>query len=247
MRALRAMTRVEALLFLRNPTAVFMALLLPTLLLALQAFVIPGTLAPLPGGGGLRAIDYFVPVAIAVAVTSVSITNYPAAIGAYRETGVLRRLGVTPVGPHRVLLANWMVSVVALAIAILIALMFARIGFHLTLPVRPGLAIAIVAGGVIAMMALGSLIAAVASSAQIAYGIGLLVFMGCIFTAGMWTPGPLMPDGLRIVSSVTPLGATTQALTAAWYGGELSPLTFVVMLVWAVPAALLALRVFRWV
>ena len=39
----------------------------------------------------------------------------------------------------------------------------------------------------------------------------------------------------------------TAGLTAAWYGGERSPLTFVVMLVWAVPAALLALRVFRWV
>lgn len=247
MRALGALTRVEALLFLRNPTAVFMALLLPALLLSLQAFVIPGTLTPIPGAEGLRAIDFFVPVAVAVALTSVAITNYPSAIGAYRESGVLRRLGVTPVGAHRILFAQWAVSMVTLALAILVALVLARVGFRAALPEQPAMAILVVVVGAVAMMAIGSVIAAVAASAQIAYGLGLLVFMACIFTAGTWTPGPLMPDGVRSLSAASPLGAMTQALTAAWYGGEVSPMAFVVMGLWAVPAALLALKVFRWV
>lgn len=246
MRALGAMTRVEALLFLRNPTAVFMALLLPSLLLALQAFVIPGTLTPIPDAGGLRAIDFFVPVAVAVALTSVAITNYPSAIGAYRESGVLRRLGVTPVGAPRVLVAQWAVSLVTLALAIIVALMLARVAFRALLPAQPGMAVLVVVVGAIAMMAIGSVIAAVAASAQIAYGLGLLVFMACIFTAGMWTPGPLMSDAVRSISAASPLGAMTQALTQAWYGGEVSPLAFVVMLAWAVPAGLLALKVFKW-
>lgn len=247
MRALGAMTRVEALLFLRNPTAVFMALLLPSLLLALQAFVIPGTLTPIPGADGLRSIDFFVPVAVAVAMTSVAITNYPSAIGAYRESGVLRRLGVTPVGAHRVLVAQWVVSIVTLALAILVALMLARVGFRAVLPEQPGMAALVMVVGAVAIMAIGSVIAAIAASAQIAYGLGMLVFMACIFTAGMWTPGPLMPDAIRTVSAASPLGAMTQALTAAWYGGEVSPMAFVVMLLWAVPAGFLALKVFKWV
>jgi hypothetical protein len=53
--------------------------------------------------------------------------------------------------------------------------------------------------------------------------------------------------GLAGAEARAPLGAMTQSLTAAWYGGEVSPLAWVVMFAWAIPTALLALRVFRWV
>lgn len=250
MRALTALTRVETLLFLRNPTSVFMALLLPTLLLLLQAYVIPGTMEPLAGTGGaaaaLRPIDFFVPVSIAVAMASVAITNYPSSIGAYREAGVLRRLNVTPVGSHRVLFAQWLVSGLSLVVAIVVALVLARFAFGTALPQNIGAAVLVVVVGIIAMMAVGSLIAAVAASAQVAYGLGLLVFMVSLFTAGMWTPGPLMPDGIRTVSAFTPLGAMTQALTDAWFAGTVSITPFLVMILWALPAGALAIRIFKW-
>ncbi|MCR2783526.1 MULTISPECIES: ABC transporter permease [unclassified Microbacterium] len=180
MRVLSALTRVEALMFLRNPMSVFMALLLPSLLLMLQAFVIPGTLEPIGGGGALeefRPIDFFVPVSAAVAIASVAITNYPAAVGAYREAGVLRRLGVTPVGAHRVLLAQWAVSGVTLGAALVIAFALAALTFGAVPPANPVLAVLVIVSGAIAMMAVGSVIAAVAGSAQIAYGLGFLVFI----------------------------------------------------------------------
>jgi ABC-2 type transport system ATP-binding protein len=112
-----ALTKIEALLFLRNPTSMFMALLLPTGILLLQGTVIPGTRDPVSGNPELRVIDLFLPVAIAIALTSVAITNYPSTIGAYRESGVLRRLGVTPIGPARVLIAQWVISGASFIIA----------------------------------------------------------------------------------------------------------------------------------
>ncbi|TXK14820.1 ABC transporter permease [Microbacterium wangchenii] len=250
MHATRALTKVEFLLFLRNPTSVFMALLLPSLLLLLQAYVIPGTMDPIgpssPSAPAWRAIDFFVPIAAAVAVTSVAITNYPSAIGAYRESGVLRRLGTTPVGAHRVLLAQWLVSAATLAVSILIALLLARFAFEAVAPRNPALAAASILMGTVTMMAVGSVIAAVAASAQIAYGMGLLIFMACLFTAGMWTPGPLMPEAIRAVSSFTPVGAMTQALTDAWYAGTGTWGPFLVMAVWAAAGGTLALRIFKW-
>lgn len=250
MRAFAAMTKVEFLLFARNPTSVFMALLLPSLLLLMQAFVIPGTMQPLDGPDStnptLRPIDFFVPVSVAVALASVAITNYPSSIGAYRETGVLRRLGVTPVGAPRVLLAQWVISAFVLGLSVLIAGIVSRLAFNAVPPKNLGLVVLVVAVGMITMMAVGSLIAAVAASAQVAYGLGLLVFMVSMFTAGMWTPGPLMPDGIRAISSATPMGAMTQALTSSWYEGAASLGPFFVMLLWAVPAGLLSLRIFRW-
>ncbi len=250
MRALGALTQAEAKLYLRNPVSIFMALVLPSAILLLQGFVIPGTRTPMGGTdpvyADLRPIDLLVPLAIAVALSSVAVTNYPSAIGGYRETGVLRRLGVTPVGAHRILFSQWIVSAVSLAVAVALAIVLARLAFGSLMPASIPLVLLVLVFGTAAMMAVGSLIAAVAGTAQTAYGIGFLVFMTCMFTAGLWTPGPLMPEGVRQVASLTPLGAMTQALTAAWYGGPLTAAPFLVMAGWTVPCSLLAAKVFRW-
>ncbi|QEW04330.1 hypothetical protein [Microbacterium lushaniae] len=77
-------------------------------------------------------------------------------------------------------------------------------------------------------------------------GLGLLVVMACMFTLGMWTPGPLMPEPIRVVSALTPMGAITQALTGAWYSGSGSLTPFLVMALWALITAVGAVKVFRW-
>lgn len=245
MRAMTALVRMEGLLFLRNPVGVFMALLLPVLLLLLQGFVIPGTLEPLTADG-LRMIDFYVPVAITIATTSVAVTNYPSAVAGYRETGVLRRLGVTPVGAHRILFSQWIVSAGSLGVSIVLAFLVAGLAFGTVPPAQPVAAAVITAAGALAMMALGSLIAAVAGSAQAAYGMGFLIFMASMLTAGMWSPGPLMSEGLAAVSSFTPLGAMAQALTGAWFEGTAQWTALGVLAAWTVPCALLSARIFRW-
>ena len=238
------------MLYLRNPVSIFMALVLPSAILLLQGFIIPGTRVPLGGDdpvyAGLRPIDLLVPLAIAVALSSVAVTNYPSAIGGYRETGVLRRLGATPVGAHRILFSQWIVSAVSLAAAVFLAVLLARIAFGSLMPESLLLVVLVLVFGVAAMMAVGSLIAAVSGTAQSAYGIGFLVFMLCMFTAGLWTPGPMMPEGIRQVASFTPLGAMTRALTSAWYAGSVTAAPFLVMLGWTVPCSLLAAKAFRW-
>lgn len=247
MRGLKALAKVELLLFLRNPSGVFMALLLPSLLLLLQGFVIPGGQDVVESGaGGLRAIDFLMPVSIAVAVTSVAVTNYPASIGAHREAGVLRRLDTTPVGARRVLLAQWVASGASLAAAILVCGLLSWIVLDAVPPRNGVLLAAAILAGAVSMMALGSVIAAIAPSAQAAYGLGLLVFIASLFTAGIWTPGPLMPEGVRVISAMTPIGAMTQAMAGAWFDGGTSIAPFLVMAAWAAATGLLAVKLFRW-
>lgn len=95
--------------FIRNPTALSMALALPSGLLLMQAYVIPGTRQPIDSTGK-SAMDYFVVVALVVATTSVTITNYPSSIASHRELGVLRCLDATPAGAVRLLLAQWIIT-----------------------------------------------------------------------------------------------------------------------------------------
>lgn len=250
MSALTALIRSEATLLVRNPTAVFMAVLFPTALLLLQGLVIPGTDEAIggkdPAFASLSAIDLFVPVALTVSLGSVALTNFPSAIGGYREKGVLRRLATTPVGPQRVLIAQVVISGISLVVGAAIAVIAAVLILHAQPPRSPLAVIGIFALAAVQMLSLGSLIAARASSAQNANGIGMLIFFACLFTAGVWTPGPMMPDPLRQFSGFTPLGAASQSLTAAWYGHPLSPAPFAVMTMWSLLLLVLAARTFRW-
>lgn len=250
MSALAALTRSEATLLLRNPTAIFMALLFPAALLLMQGLVIPGTDSLIGGDdpvfAHLRTIDLFVPIALTVALGSVSLTNFPSAIGGYREKGILRRLATTPVGPHRVLFAQVIISASSLVAGAIIAVLAAMALLRAQAPQSVLLVVGIFALAAVEMLALGSLIAARASSAQNANGIGMLVFVASLFTAGVWTPGPMMAESLRQMSGVTPLGAASQALTAGWYGQPVPVLAIVAMVLWAALLIFLAVRTFRW-
>jgi len=245
MRALRALVWAEWLQFLRNPTTLFMALLLPAGLLLMQAYLIPGTRQPI-AGTDMTAMDYFIVVALVVAATSIAITNYPSSVAGHRETGLLRRLDATPAGAFRILLAQWVITLLSLAGSALVTLAVAAFTFGLTPPRHPLAAAFVFAFGAVAMMAIGSIIAATAATAQIAYGSGVLIFMCCLFLAGVWTPGPLMPETVRHVAAFTPPGAMAQALQASWYGGELSLAPLVICAAWTAMIGWIATRIFRW-
>lgn len=251
MNVLAKLTRTEGMLLLRNPTGLFMALGFPAILLLVYGFVIPGTRLPIPDNedplyAGLRMIDLIVPVSLTVVIGSVALTNLPAAIGAYRDQGVLRRLGTTPVGPHRLLAAQLIINLVSLVAGALVAMVAAGVALGARLPHSPLLVVIsfILSAG--ALLALGGLIAARAKDAQRANGIGMLIFTASLFTAGLWTPGPLMAEPLRLISSLTPLGAASQAISAGWYGGPTPFRQLAVLLAWTVPLILIAGRTFRW-
>lgn len=251
MNALNTLTRVEATLLLRNPNALFMALAFPSALLLVQGFVIPGTREPVTGISdplfeGLRVIDLFVPVALTVVLGSVALTNFPSAMGGYRELGVLRRLGSTPVGPHRVLGAQLIISAVSLLAGAAAAAGVAMVFLGAQAPRSVPLVVLAFCMAAVAMMSLGAIVAARASSAQNANGIGMLIFIASLFSAGVWTPGPLMNETLRQIAGFTPLGAASQALSAAWYGQPFPWNQLAVLIAWIVPCAFLAYRMFRW-
>lgn len=251
MSALHTLTHTEARLLLRNPNALFMGLAFPAVLLLAQGFVIPGTREPVTGVDdplfeGLRVIDLFVPIALTVALGSVALTNFPTAMSGYREQGVLRRLGSTPVGPHRVLASQLIVSTVSLVGGAFIAGGAAMLLLGAHGPQSVLLVMVTFCLSALAMLSLGSVIAARASSAQSANGIGMLVFIASLFAAGVWTPGPLMSEPLRQIAGLTPLGAASQSLSAAWYGQPFPVVQLLVLIAWTIPCAFVAYRTFRW-
>jgi ABC-2 type transport system permease protein len=249
-RAWRTLTSTEGRLFLRDPGSVFFALVFPTVLLVGVGFAIPGMREAMTGvpepWAGLRPVDVYVPVALAAAIASPALTTLPVALATYRQQGVFRRLATTPMRPHAVLTAHVVINVAALTLAALLALIVAAAVFGTPGPVQVGTALLAFGLGAAAMFGVGLLVAARARKGATASSMGMLLYFPLLFLAGMWTPGPVMPDAVADVAAFTPLGAAAQALTAAWFTGSFPALQLVVLAAWVVLLHPLAARLFRW-
>lgn len=244
--AVARLTIVESKLFLRDTMSLVMGVAFPAVLLLLLGFAIPGFREVAEDLDGLRPIDIYLPIVLAMAVCMTSVSVLPTYMATYRERGVLRRLATTPVGPIKLLGAQLVVNGVATLVALVLAVVVGTAALGVDLPQQVlGFLIALVLGTA-AMFAIGLLIAAVAPSAKTATGIGMLVYFPMLFFAGVWTPGPAMPDGLRRVSDFTPLGAASQAMQDSWSGTFPSALHLAVMMGYVLVAGALAARLFRW-
>jgi ABC-2 type transport system permease protein len=245
MPALRKLTLVELKLFLRDPMAAFFALAFPPLLVVILGSV-PAFREPSNDLGGLRVIDLYIPIVMALALAMPALNGLPTYLATYRERGILRRLATTPVGAGRMVVAQMALNVAVVVVigAAVLAIGAAAYGTHM--PRNPaGFAIAFVLAAA-AMFGLGMLVAALASSGRMATAIGMILFYPLNFFAGLWLPREAMPALLRRIGDFTPLGAGVQSLQDSMRGAWPHPLHLAVMAAIAMIASLAAARWFRW-
>lgn len=219
-RGFAALLRGETLVTIRDTAGLLIPVALPMLLLVSNSFA-PGIREQLRPGGP-RVFDvYVVPPILAIVVALIALVNMPSFIATYRKTGVLKTLAVSPIRPSAVLLAQIVVSAIQLLIGVALMLTVAATGFGLQAPVNLLGAILAFGAGVLAMYALGMLIAAVAPSPNAALAIGMVVFLGSGAIGGMFGSTDNYPDALATIGSVLPFGAFVQLLQAAWLGDPL--------------------------
>ncbi|BCJ74641.1 transport permease protein [Catellatospora sp. IY07-71] len=246
MSALSRLTGTEARLFLREPVGAFFALAFPAVLVVVLGNAIPAFSEPSADFDGERPINLYLPVVLALAIGTVTMTSLLGVLAQYRERGVLRRLATTPVKPSALIGAQLGVNVAALLVGSALMMIAAVIAFGSRGPDnRPALLVAFLLGAA-AMTGVALLIAAVAPNARASAGIGTLVYFPMLFFAGVWTPGPMMPDTAQRIADFTPLGAASQAMQAAWSGDWPQPLHLAVTAAYALITCALATRLFRW-
>lgn len=236
----------EAKLFLREPSGPIFAILLPlALLLGLGS--IPGFREASPELGGQRVIDTQLPgMMVILSVVTMALTALPATLVTYRESGVLRRMSTTPVGPARLLVAqvvnNLGVAVAATALLIFLGNLFLGVAVPHAFLAFTGVFLL----GAASMFGLGLLIASVAPSAKSAPGIGSLLMFPLLFVTGMWIPRELLPDLVRQIGDFLPMAPFGQALRDTWAGHAPQPLHLAVMAATVLVTGVLATRLFRW-
>jgi ABC-2 type transport system permease protein len=240
MSALTKITTVEAKLYLRDPTATILVLGLPVGLL-----VVFGSIGL--GEGDETVSPGFLPsMSLGLALAMLGLSILPTVLATYREKGVLRRMQATPVHPIKLLLAQLVVNLGAAVVSAVLVVVIGALFFDIAWPPEPlafVVAFLLSAG---ALMSIGLLVAAWATTAKAATSAGLLLFFPSMFFAGVWTPGDLMPEWARPARDVTPLGAGMQALEDAWEGAWLEPIHLVSLVLVTVVASGVASRQFRW-
>jgi ABC-2 type transport system permease protein len=245
MSAVTKLTLVEAKLFLRDRVAVPLTLALPVLLVV--AFgLIPGIRDPDPDLSGQAPLELVAAIGVSIALAMLGLSVLPTVLATYRERGILRRLGATPVHPAALLGAQLVVNVATALVSIALLLVVGGLTIHLPVPRQlAGFGLVLLLG-LAALFTIGLLIAALAPSTRAATGIGMTLFFPSLFLAGVYVPREVMPPALQHISDFTPLGAALQAFRDTWAGDMPRPLHLVTMAGYAVLAGLVAARFFRW-
>lgn len=241
--------------FLRDREAVFFTLLFPLMLLVLFGSIFSGEIE----GTGVSVSQVMAAGIIASGILSVSFVNLAMGIAYERETGVLRRLGVTPMPKSSYFIGKVLMVLVLGVAETALLLGVATAFFDLELPSTPGRWFAfgwVFLLGITSGALLGIAVSSVPKHAKTAAAVVQPPFIFLQFVSGVFLLYHQLPAGLQQVGALFPMKWMTQGLRSALLpdtfqrveaaGSWERPLTFVVLLAWAVGGCVLCRVTFRW-
>ena len=234
-----AQTRIELVLTLRRGESVLLTFLIPVVFLVFFSIV-----DVLPTGTS-EPVAFLFPGILALAVMSTALVSVAIATGFERQTGVLKRLGSTPLTRGQLLGAKTasIVVIEALQIVVLVIVGF-LLGFRVMGP-DLGAALLGVVLATIAFAGLGLLLAGTLpalTTLAAANGVYLLLLL----LSGMVIPLSKLPGPMQVVSQSLPAGALAEILHGALGTATIPGHAWLVLAGWAVVAPLAAARWFRW-
>ena len=240
MKLLRVQLACELRVLARNGEQLLLILGIPMLLLSFF-----GNVDILPTGDQ-SSINFLLPGIVALAVMSTAMVSLGIATGFERSYLVLKRLGATPLGIPRLVLAKALsVLVVEIAqVTLLVALAYlfgADLGALHFAKLMLAIALGTLAFSGVGLSLAGSLRGEVNLAAQNALYLVLLLVSGIVF------PLQELPSWLQWLGRITPSGALADVMrdvfsNTATYGTS----SLVVLLGWAIAAQLCAFKLFRW-
>lgn len=234
-----AQAKFEAGTLLRNGEQLLVSLIFPLLALFGLAFTSS------PSLGSAPRIDLAVPGVLALAIVSTAFTGQAISTGFDRRHGVLRYLGVTPLGRNGLLLGK---GLAVLVVEVIQFVVIAGVGFALGWrPDAAGLVLAVpfwlVGSWTFVAMAL---LLAGTVRAEAVLAVANLLWVLLLGVGGLVIPTSVLPAAVQPVADLLPSAALGDGLRAAMTGGGFDAVAFGVLVVWAVVMTVLTTRFFRW-
>jgi ABC-2 type transport system permease protein len=236
MRRVWSQARMEIVLTLRRGESLLVTIGIPVGILAFFSIA-----DVLPHDG--RAVDFLMPGVLGLSVISSAMTSLSIATGFERQSGVLRRLGITPLGRTGLLAAKLiaLLFVVVLQVAAVVAVGVA-LGWRANASPAAVLALLL---GTVAFAAIGFVLAGrLRAETNLAAANGL--FLLFLLAGGIVFPLSRLPEAIRTFARVLPTEPFIESLRAALVHGVVDTERLVALAIWAAVLAVLARAAFRW-
>ncbi len=199
--------------------------------------------------GGLKVIQYYVPGFVAYGVMATCFSSLATSLVVRRESGLLKRLRLSPLPTWAMLAAICVNAVVISFIQVVALLLIGRFAYNVHFPHNfMALAVALLVGTV-SFTAIGIAMSTLVPNQEAAGPVISIVFFVLLFLSGLWYP--IDPhSGLARVSSYFPIRHMILAVYApfdlrhgvsGWSWGDLGA-----MAIWGAIAVVVALRRWSW-
>ena len=166
-----------------------------------------------------------------------------------RETNVLRRFKVAPVGPAPIIVASLVSGLVAFLPSVFLFFFFAAAIYGMPIPRNFFSILVFVSVGVVAFRAMGMIVAAVVNSAQEANILTQILYLPMLFLSGATFPLSIMPAWVQTIAQFMPATYLYEGMQAIMIGGEGvigSMIAVLALLVTLAVALIVATKLFRW-
>ena len=232
-----ASARFEAATLLRNGEQILVSLVLPTMALVVLS------MTPYPDLGQPR-IDVVAPGGLALAVVSTAFTGQAIATAFDRRYGVLRLLGVSPLGRDGLLAGKALAVLTVLGLqSVVLCSVAAGLGWR---PSPRGVALLLVTVviGAACFVSLALLLAGTLRAEAVLAVANLLwiLFLGL----GLLLPVDTLPAAVETAARWLPPALLGESARAASLDDTVPLVGWAALLAWAAVAAGLARRTFRW-
>ena len=258
MKALLGQMRVELTLFLRDKTVILFSLFFPVLTVAFFGYLNRGgrvpVLSPVPGrckvgGGDVSYASFLIAGGIGMVVSSAAFQNLSTALARQRDTGILKRLGGTPLRVWTLVGAKVLAAAVVTLAQTLIMVAVNVLLFKAEITGSPFWGLAVLIIGVLTFSTMGIALAGVCRNADVASAAGMAIALPMQFLCGTLFPLEGMPPALRHIAQVLPLTYFVDALRGAMLvgGGPVEHLKdWMILLGCLAIAFVVAVKTFRW-
>lgn len=245
---------IELRQFFRDKESAVFTFLLPMILLVVFGSVFNSEIAP-----GVTFAQYFVAGMIASGVVYTSFQNLAISIPQERDDGTLKRLEGTPMPKSAYFVGKVGMVFVIYVVQVIVLMAIGGAFYGLELPSSTAKWVTFVwvsLLGLISCTLLGIAFSSVPRNGRSAPALVSPIVLVLQFMSGVFFVFSQLPDWMQTVASIFPLKWLTQGMRSVFLpdtfaaqevsGGWDLPMVALVLAVWTVVAAILALTTFKW-
>ncbi len=237
----------EQLLFWKNPFRAVFTIGFSVIFLLLLAGSVGNSRSSLLGG--LREVQYYVPGFAAYGVMSACFNTLAISLVVRRETGVLKRLRLSPLPTWVMVASTFLSSLVVSLLEVIVLLLVGRLAFSVTLPANFLAFVVAIVVGAVCFTAMGIAASTVIPNEEAAGPIVSIVFFVLLFLSGLWyalTPSSVLakvagyfPVRPMILATFAPFDRLPGTSPWAWHD-------IAVMAIWGAAGVVVSVRRFAW-